>query len=98
MKSMTQLVFLVVFILLVTASIVFHKSQSAFAEGPVLIGTECVVVGDPLSLQIARDKCDMSAAPSCMASFIRPPGPRDENPPACICEAECWLCFGVDCG
>jgi hypothetical protein len=109
MKSMTQLVFLIVFILLVSASIVFHKTHSASAQGPThdRLHEFCVVVGDQpgdLSVAQARRFCDgLADFALCTAAFIRPPNVNDDEvdcPTECTVDfgGECWLCFGVECG
>lgn len=98
MNSMTRLAFLVVFILMVTASIVFHKSHSASAEEPTPLGQYCVLVGDQLSMQDARTGCDMDAQDaSCSVGFIRPINPHDALGCAFCAAGACWECFGVNC-
>ncbi len=95
MKNITRLAFLIVFILGVTALIVFQKSHSASADEPELLDKLCVNVGDQVSMQTARAICDVKAQEDmgCSAGFIRPPKSNE----ASDCTCACWLCFGVNC-
>jgi hypothetical protein len=102
MNSMTRLAFLVVFILMVTASIVFHKSHSASAEEPTPLRQYCVLVGDHELMQQDSDECDSFAQDQdCSAGFIRPINSHDLDAglPSCTAclTSGCWECFGVNC-
>jgi len=105
MNSMTRLAFLIVLILMVTPSIVFHKSHTAAAQETLIDPISdaiCVVFGDPDNEHFvlkARVACDVEAVDElgCTESFIRPPKGAELVGCNIACPGACWLCFGVNC-
>jgi len=101
MSSMTRLAFLIGAVLVATASLVIHKSETAFAQ-PEAICRLCLNPAGGSLLDRRADCDDIAFGEGFSASILRPVNPRDPFVELCfveLCDASegetLWLCLGI---